>query len=215
MLAISDTGAGINEETLEHIFEPFFTTKKVGQGTGLGLSTVYGIIKQSEGNIWVYSEVGKGTTFKIYLPRINEATESGKQTGSAEKGLKGTESILLVEDEEMVRKLTRTTLETYGYTILEAQNGIEALALVQKHKGIISLLLTDVVMPQMGGRELADNLIELYPDMQVLFMSGYTDDSIVRNNIIDEGANFIQKPFALDALARKVRDSLNKKTGDL
>jgi len=210
MLSVTDTGVGIDDETIQHVFEPFFTTKSIGKGTGLGLSTVYGIVKQSGGNIWVYSEVGKGTTFKIYFPRVHDNLQNNERSSSA--GLqRGTETILLVEDEELVRGLSRDTLESCGYTVIEANNGIDALQLCAERKFHIDLLLTDVVMPQMGGRELAEKLLLKFPQIRVLFTSGYTDDAVVRHGIIAKGTNFIQKPFTLDALARKVRESLDSR----
>jgi PAS domain S-box-containing protein len=209
MLAVSDTGIGIDDETMQHIFEPFFTTKGIGKGTGLGLSTVYGIIKQSGGNVWVYSELGKGTTFKIYFPRVKEELSAAEKTPSSMGLQRGTETILLVEDEELVRGLSRDTLESCGYTIIEAENGVDALTLCEKRTFHIDLLLTDVVMPHMGGRELAEKLSAKFPLMRVLFTSGYTDDAVVRHGIIAKGTNFLQKPFALEALARKVRETLD------
>lgn len=208
MLAVSDNGTGINSEIIENIFEPFFTTKETGKGTGLGLSTVYGIVKQSGGNIWVYSEVGKGTTFKIYLPQVIETAESVNNLTNFSDLPRGTETILLVEDEEIVRNLTREMLETCGYTVLEASNGFEALK-ISVDKAKIDLLLTDVVMPEMGGRELAEKLRQLYPRMRVLFSSGYTDAAIVQNSLIDPNTNFIQKPFNLNDLAQKLREIFN------
>jgi PAS domain S-box-containing protein len=209
MLAVTDTGSGIDDETMPHIFEPFFTTKGVGKGTGLGLSTVYGIIKQSGGNIWVYSEVGNGTTFKIYFPRVDDEIQNAEKTHSAGRLQKGTETVLLVEDEELVRGLSRDTLESCGYKVIDADNGVEALVLCEDPNLHIDLLLTDVVMPQMGGRELAERLLQKFPRLRVLFTSGYTDDAVVRHGIIAKGTNFIQKPFSLDALSRKVRETLD------
>ena len=209
MLAVSDTGAGMSEQTQKQIFEPFFTTKEAGKGTGLGLSTVYGIVKQSGGSIWVYSEVGRGTTFKIYLPRVDEGAEEYKRGAGTEETLQGAETILLAEDEEMVRKLARQVLEMYGYRVLEAANGGAALLICERHNEPIHLLITDVIMPEMSGRELADRLAQLRPAMKVLYMSGYTDDAIVHQGVLDEEANFIQKPFPTDALARKVREVLD------
>jgi len=208
MLAVSDTGTGIAPETRENIFEPFFTTKEVGKGTGLGLSTVYGIVKQSGGYIWVYSELEKGSTFKIYLPRVGNRPESKKQSELEELTL-GTETILLAEDEPMVRKLTRQVLEDCGYTVVEAGNGVEALEICGTIGCRIDLLMTDVVMPRMGGRELAENLSAKLPQMRVLFTSGYTDDAVVRHGVIEIGTNFIQKPFSPTALASKVRQILD------
>jgi PAS domain S-box-containing protein len=210
MLAVSDTGIGMNEQTQARIFEPFFTTKEVGKGTGLGLSTVYGIVKQSGGNIWVYSEVGQGTTFKVYLPRIDEGAEEYRRNTEEEDALQGIETVLLAEDEEMVRKLSRQVLEMYGYQVLEAANGGAALLICERYQGKIDLMLTDVIMPEMSGRELADRLNHLRPDMKVLFMSGYTGDAIVDRGILGEDENFIQKPFTPNALAQKVREVLDK-----
>jgi two-component system cell cycle sensor histidine kinase/response regulator CckA len=208
MMSISDTGTGMDAETQGHIFEPFFTTKEVGKGTGLGLATVYGIVKQSGGNILVYSEEGVGTTFKVYFPRVIEESETEDARHTSEDLPHGTETILLVENEEMVRTLTRQILEMCGYTVLEARNGIKALILCEQQDCHIDLLMTDVVMPQMGGRELVQRLTPIYPQICVLFMSGYTDDAIVRHGVIEAGVNFIQKPFTPDALAHKVRGIL-------
>jgi two-component system cell cycle sensor histidine kinase/response regulator CckA len=210
MLAVSDTGTGMSEKTQNQIFEPFFTTKGVGQGTGLGLSTVYGIVKQSGGNIWVYSELGHGTTFKVYLPRVDEGAQDYERIDVAEEYVQGTETILLAEDEEIVRKLARTILESYGYRVFEAANGGAALLICERYKEPIHLLITDVIMPEMSGRELAERLSQLRPEMKVLYMSGYTDNAIVHHGVLDEGTNFIQKPFAPDALAQKIREVLDK-----
>ena len=209
MLAVSDTGEGMSEETQSRIFEPFFTTKEVGKGTGLGLSTVYGIVKQSGGNIWVYSEVGEGTVFKIYLPRVDEAAQEYKPGPEAQESLDGTEVILLAEDDERVRGLVREVLEGYGYRVLEAEGGSAALSVSERHEGPIHLLLTDVVMPKMSGRELAIRLARVRPEMKVLYMSGYTDESIVHHGVLDAGTPFLQKPFEAEALARKVRELLD------
>ena len=209
MLAVSDTGIGMDAERQARIFEPFFTTKAAGKGTGLGLSTAYGIVKQSGGNIWVYSEVGKGTTFKIYLPRVDEAVDYEGGGGLERMAPHGTETILLVEDEEQVRQIAQQILTTLGYRVLPATNGQEALAVAQEHEGTIDLTITDVVMPQLSGRELVERLCLLRPNMKVLFMSGYTDDAIVRHGLLDERLEFIQKPFAADAFARKIRNVLD------
>ena len=209
LLSVSDTGTGMSAETQQHVFEPFFTTKEVGKGTGLGLATVYGIIKQSGGNIWVYSEEGVGTTFKIYLPQVVKQDEAVEIKDTADELPKGTETILVVEDEDMVRSLTHQILEECGYTVLEASNGVEALSIYEKHDCHIDLLMTDVVMPQMGGRELAERFAQIYPQMCVLFTSGYTDDAVVRHGIIEAETNFIQKPFAPDGLAHKIREIMD------
>jgi CheY-like chemotaxis protein len=210
MLAVSDTGSGIDEETQKYIFEPFFTTKETGKGTGLGLSTVYGIVKQSGGNIWVYSEVDKGTTFKIYLPRM-AASEEAQILETMAEAPGGWETILLVEDAEAVRTLVRQVLETSGYHVLEAANGSAALLLEQHYAEEVHLLLTDVVMPDMSGKDLADRLITVHPYMSVLYMSGYTDDAIIHHGVLSPGTNFMQKPFTPSALITKVREILNSR----
>ena len=209
MLAVSDTGIGMDSETQKRIFEPFFTTKEVGKGTGLGLSTIYGIVKQSGGNIWIYSEVGRGSSFKIYLPRVDEAAREYKEVTELEKEIQGAETILLAEDEEVVRKLALEVLLSYGYKVLEAENGKTALSICESQGESIDLLITDVVMPEMGGRELAARLLKRCPDVKVLYMSGYTDDAVIRQGEIKEGSNFIQKPFSLEALVQKVREVLD------
>lgn len=210
MLAVSDTGCGMDKETQSHIFEPFFTTKEAGKGTGLGLSTVYGIVKQSGGYIWVYSEVGKGTSFKVYLPRIDTPEVAEKPRSVAGFGeLRGDETILLVEDEEIVRRMARMILEANGYRVLEAALGEEALLLCYQHAGEIDLMLTDVIMPGMSGRVLAERVGVLCPELPVLYMSGYTDDAIVRHGLLGDLLEFIQKPFAPETLTRKVRNVLD------
>jgi PAS domain S-box-containing protein len=208
MLAVTDTGCGMDAETQSHIFEPFFTTKEIGKGTGLGLSTVYGIVKQSGGHISVCSAVGRGTTFKIYLPLIEDQVEEIRP-GSDSDMPRGNESLLLVEDEEIVRQMMREILEMSGYQVLEAASGPEALAICQRHEGPIHAVITDVVMPRMSGRELAERLRQLRPQTKVVYMSGYTDDAIVRHGVLDEGVTFIQKPFTPEAVARKVRQALD------
>lgn len=209
MLSVSDTGAGMAPDVQEHIFEPFFTTK-TGKGTGLGLSTVYGIVKQSAGEIWVYSEPSLGSSFKIYLPRVQAAAERAETAVQPPTPASGRETILLVEDEETVRMLVREILQSNGYSVLEAKNGAEGLALAGRYNGKIDLLLTDVVMPQMSGRELAEKLCPLRPGTRILFMSGYTDDAVVANGSVAPGSAFIQKPFSPDALARKLRMLLDR-----
>ena len=209
MLSVSDTGIGMTPEQQEQIFEPFYTTKEVGKGTGLGLSTVYGIVKQSGGNVLVYSEVGHGSTFKIYLPRVVSPDETPEFQESSPKLALGTEIILLVEDEDLVRSLSRQVLESCGYKVIEAVDGVEALEILEGSEEHIDLLITDVVMPRMGGPELAEKLREKMPNLPILFASGYTDDAIVRNGVLQTNVNFIQKPFAIDDVARKVRDLLD------
>jgi PAS domain S-box-containing protein len=209
-LTVSDTGTGMDTEIQKRIFDPFFTTKEVGKGTGLGLSTVYGIVKQSGGNIWVYSEVDKGTTFKVYLPRFAEALEEAEAEDALSHGSMGRETVLLVEDEEMVRSLAKEVLEENGYAVITALNGQEGLQLSRDFDGRIDLLITDVVMPQMGGRELAEALSALRPDTRVLYMSGYTDDAIVRHGILDDNTFFLQKPFTPNTLALKTREALDQ-----
>jgi CheY-like chemotaxis protein len=208
MLAVSDTGLGMDAETRARIFEPFFTTKEVGKGTGLGLSTIYGIVKQLGGNIWVYSEPGHGTTFKIYFPLIqNEVEATQSQTPDEFAG--GTETVLLVEDDDVIRELIRDILEMEGYKVLAASRGHEALNICKETEGPVELLITDVVMPEMSGRDLSKTLSEMCPQLKVLYMSGYTDDAVVRHGVLEEGAAFLQKPFSPDVLARKVREVLD------
>lgn len=208
MLAVSDTGVGMDEETTRRVFEPFFTTKSVGRGTGLGLSTVYGIVKQSGGNIWVYSEVGRGSVFKIYLPEAKSESRVEPLEDSQRELHIGSETILLVEDEPAVRGLAREILEACGYHVIEAADGVDA---IEKFEAThhIDLLMTDVVMPRMGGRELSENILSKCPSAKVLFTSGYTDDAILRHGITDEGTNFLQKPFTFELLSSKVRSLLD------
>jgi len=205
MLAVTDNGSGMDRETLSNVFEPFFTTKEKGKGTGLGLSTVYGIVKQSGGNIWAYSEPGLGTTFKIYLPQT-EAEPKGKAKAAKKETTKGAgEKILVVEDNENLRNLMATMLSRLGYKVTLAANGGEALLLMEKKGLKPDLVITDVVMPKMSGKELADRLREIHPDLKVLYMSGYTDNAIAHHGILDPGIPFIQKPFTLGDIAQKVR----------
>jgi CheY-like chemotaxis protein len=210
MLAVSDSGYGMDSDTLNRIFEPFYTTKEKGKGTGLGLSTVYGIVKQSAGNIWVYSELGRGSSFKVYLPRIQGPAMVMPIT-SAPTSIRGTETILLVEDEVAVRSLVRETLQSFGYHVLEAQGAEHALTILAEYDGPIHLLLTDVVMPQVSGKELAKKLAPLHPEAETLFMSGYTDNAIVRHGVLDANTFFLQKPFMPKTLVTKVREVLDAK----
>ena len=212
MLGVSDTGCGMDAEIEAHMFEPFFTTKEPGKGTGLGLATVYGIVKQSGGYISVESKVGNGTTFKIFLPHVDKAAQQAGQPAKARDDLaKGSETVLVVEDENAVRSLVRGVLESNGYSVLEARHGMDALSLCSRHKGAIHLLLTDVVMPQMNGRELAEHLAPRQGGMKVLYMSGYADDALGEHRALDRHIAFINKPFTPDALARKVREVLDTK----
>ncbi|HLB81679.1 MAG TPA: response regulator [Gemmatimonadales bacterium] len=210
MLAISDTGCGMDEATKARIFEPFFTTKEPGKGTGLGLATVYGIVRQAGGFIWVYSEPGHGTSFKIYLPQVDAPAEDLASAGST-RAPGGTETVLLVEDAAAVRAVAKQVLERLGYTVLEAPNGQAALHLAQQHRGEIHMLLTDVVMPGMSGREVAERLARARSGIKLLFASGYTDDSIVRHGILESGTAYLQKPFSPESLARKVREVLDER----
>jgi len=210
LLTVTDTGIGIDEATREHIFEPFFTTKEIGKGTGLGLATVYGIVKQHGGNIWVYSEPGKGTTFKVYLPvAADGAGPAEKEETAAEGQLRGTETVLLAEDNAAVRILAQGVLQQHGYHVLLADNGRQALSIMAGYDGPVQLLLTDVVMPEMNGRELYENIVKDHPDIRVLYMSGYTENVIAHRGVLDAGVQFIQKPFTVNALAAKVRETLD------
>jgi PAS domain S-box-containing protein len=210
MLAVSDTGTGMDRATVERIFEPFFTTKEAGKGTGLGLSTVYGIVQQFGGSIWVYSELGRGTTFKIYLPRSDEPAEAPMASTGTSGIPVGTETILLAEDDEQLRKLVSGFLGRIGYQVLAAETGGEALRLAADHGGPIQLLLTDVVMPGLNGREVSNRLGAVRPDLRTLFMSGYTDAAIVHHGILEPGIEYLQKPFTPSVLARRVREVLDR-----
>jgi PAS domain S-box-containing protein len=210
MISVADTGTGMNPEVMERIFDPFFTTKEKGRGTGLGLSTVYGIVKQSNGNIWVYSEPGQGTVFKIYLPRVDEPADEIKERIAMPEFPWGKETILVVEDDEKVRKLAVKVLENHGYKVLEAESGNKALEICRGRKKPVHLVLTDVVMPEMDGRQLTKQLTQILPGFKVLYMSGYTDNAIAHHGIIEKGLNFIQKPLSIEGLLRKVREVLDK-----
>ena len=209
VLAVSDTGSGMDKKTLEHIFEPFFTTKEVGKGTGLGLSTVYGIVRQNNGFIWVYSEPGQGTTFKVYLSEVKKdaGMEKKEQTPVDDPG--GSETVLIVEDNDLLRNFAQKALRGYGYRVMDAENGEDALRVCKEHDGQIDLMITDVIMPKMGGREAAKRLQPLYPQMKVIYMSGYTDNAIVHHGVLERGLNFLEKPFTPEGLARKAREVLD------
>jgi CheY-like chemotaxis protein len=208
MLAVSDTGHGIDKAIQSRIFEPFFTTKDKAKGAGIGLATVFGIVKQSEGNIWVYSELGLGTTFKVYLPIVRGNVSAATKTATVLP--EGTETVLLVEDEEVVRAVTKEILEMSGYKVLLASDGDGALEVCRQNGAAIDLLVSDVIMPHMNGQELAKRALAVKPDLRVLFMSGYTDDAIVHHGVIHDCVNFIQKPFSPEDFLVKVRDVLSQ-----
>ena len=213
-LTVTDTGCGMSPEVQGRIFEPFYTTKPIGEGSGLGLSTVYGIVQQSGGHIGVESAPGRGTTFRIYLPRIAQEAETPRPGAAAiTERLRGTETVLLVEDEEAVRRLARRVLERQGYTVLEARNGRDAVALVATHERPIDLVLTDMVMPEMSARALVEELAAARPTLRVLYMSGYTDDEILRRGLLDPDTSLLSKPFTADALAEAVRAALEAPRG--
>jgi CheY-like chemotaxis protein len=212
MLAVSDTGQGMTSDILENLFEPFYTTKEKEMGTGLGLSTVYGIVKQHGGNIWAYSEPGLGATFKIYLPVSTDSPEP--EPSAAEEAplpdRTGTETVLLVEDEEIVRELVCSMLEMQGYEVLSAENGKDALSLLKTYEGPLDLLLTDVVMPDMNGKELYERISRAYPDLGTIYMSGYSENVIAYHGVLKPGVNFIQKPFSVNDLAARIREVLGR-----
>ena len=210
MISVSDTGCGIPKQVLDKIFDPFFTTKEKGKGTGLGLSTVYGIVKQTGGSVYVYSEVDHGSIFKIYLPRMVQACEAEDLSPAFKLvSFQGTETILVVEDEDKLRDLIKEIMEEHGYKILLANDGEDALSVVGSYRETIHLLLTDIVMPKMNGKELADILSVQRPAMQILFMSGYTEETIMHHGILDKGINFINKPFSSESLLMKIREILD------
>jgi two-component system cell cycle sensor histidine kinase/response regulator CckA len=209
LLAVSDTGVGMDEATRAQIFEPFFTTKPPGRGTGLGLATVYGIVRQSNGHIQVHSEPGRGTTFTIYLPRLDRGSQRAGSRPGEYKLPRGTETVLLVEDEEGVRSLATLALQTLGYAVLQAADGSAALEVAQWHGGPLDLLVTDVVLPHLGGPQLAARLATQRPGLKVLFVSGYTDDAVVRHGVLHSDMAFLQKPYTPASLARKVREVLD------
>src|SRR5262249_26292231 len=214
LLAVSDTGVGMDAETQAHIFEPFFTTKEQGKGTGLGLATVYGVVKQSGGFIWVYSEVDRGATFKIYLPRVDEVASSVVPPPTSTQVMRGTETVLLAEDEQDVREVAREFLESAGYTVLLAANGADAISLAAEHSGSIDLLVTDMVMPGMTGQELARRLHQQRPDIGVIYMSGYSEQAAAEATKPDPSATVLTKPFSRIAILRAAREILgfhNKK----
>jgi two-component system cell cycle sensor histidine kinase/response regulator CckA len=209
MLTVSDTGVGMSRETQTHIFEPFFTTKEMGKGTGLGLATVYGIVKQSGGGIWVYSEPDHGTVFKVYFPSVSESPAAGGPAKTANDATSGSETILVVEDEEGVRSLVRLALESSGYKVLETGDAESALATCANYDGLIDLLLTDVIMPQLSGPSVAEKVSSLRPAIKVLYMSGYTDDAVLLHGVDCQEMPFIQKPFSSVALRKKIRQILD------
>ena len=209
MFSVSDTGMGMSAETLAHIFEPFFTTKEVGKGTGLGLATVYGIVKQSNGYIWVDSEIGRGSSFEVYLPLIEQPASAPEAAAPTPESFRGSETVLVVEDADALRKLSVTLIEQYGYQVLSAANGAEALELVQKDRPKIDLLLTDVIMPRLGGHALAQRLVPLYPGLKVLYMSGHTDSSVGQHGVLEAGISLLHKPFTEEELVRKMREVLD------
>jgi signal transduction histidine kinase len=212
MLAISDTGTGMTDEVKAHLFEAFFTTKPKGKGTGLGLATCQTIVKQCGGHIGVYSEAGRGTTFKVYFPKVHQLLDIVPQSSQTAALPRGTETVLLVEDEPSVRHLARSVLEAQGYNVLQAINGKEGLRVIREFKGpAIRLVITDVVMPQMGGKVMAEWLKVTYPDIKALFTSGYTDEAITQHDVLDSGVAFLPKPYTPAALARKVREMLDEK----
>jgi CheY-like chemotaxis protein len=211
MMAIADTGTGMNEHVKSHLFEPFFTTKPLGQGTGLGLATCFGIVKQNAGHIEVHSELGSGTTFELYFPQVQAKVEPSRVRITPAESAGGGETVLLVEDEQVVRELAVVILREKGYAVVEAVNGEEGLRLARQHDGKIDLVLTDVVMPIMGGKEMADVLRTSHPDTKVLFTSGYADNALMHQGVLPPGISFLQKPYLTATLTRKVREVLDER----
>jgi CheY-like chemotaxis protein len=209
MVAVSDDGCGMDIDLQSHIFEPFFTTKEMGKGTGLGLATVYGIVKQNNGFINVYSELGQGTTFRIYIPRPEALLKKLEKKKPTLPYAGGDETILVVEDDQAILKMTKMMLERFGYSVLSASKPEEAIEIANKYSGQIHLFITDVVMPEMNGRDLSKNILSIYPNLKTLFMSGYTANVIAHHGVLDEGVNFIQKPFSREQISVKVRESLD------
>jgi CheY-like chemotaxis protein len=212
VLTVTDSGCGMDAATRARIFEPFFTTKEAGKGTGLGLAMVFGTVRQSGGHIEVYSEPGRGTAFKVYLPRVEEAVPAERPSRGPFKVPRGTETLLLVEDEDGVRSLVCMVLQSIGYTVLEAREGEEALGVAGRHDGPLHLVVTDLILPRMGGRQLTEALTAARPGLKVLYLSGYTEDVTSRHGLLVPGVAFLQKPFTPSALARKVREVLDSFT---
>jgi len=210
MIAVSDDGTGMDKETASHVFEPFFTTKARGKGTGLGLYTVYGIIRQCGCDVLVYSEPGQGATFKIYLPRADREAGGGEVVAERTEAPAGGETVLVIEDEENVRATTVMILEDFDYHVLEAGNGEEAIEIFKEKGDSIDMLITDVVMPGINGKELAKRLLKIRPELKILYVSGYTDNVIAHHGVLESGANFLQKPFTMNSLNQKVREILDE-----
>jgi CheY-like chemotaxis protein len=211
MLVVSDTGLGMDKETRDQIFEPFFTTKNIGQGTGLGLATVYGIVKQHQGTIWVYSEPGQGTTFKVYLPASDDLqADEGKAVPAVLTETRGSETVLVIEDDDMVRDLAVSVLRDQGYNVLSAASGVQCLEMLQAYRGPFDLLLTDVIMPDLNGKELYEKVLRSHPKVRVLYMSGYTGNVISHHGVLEGGVAFLQKPFSAQGLCLKVREVLDR-----
>jgi CheY-like chemotaxis protein len=214
MISVTDTGAGMTRDVREKLFEPFFTTKEKGKGTGLGLPSVYGIVKQSGGFVWVYSEPGKGTTFKVYLPKSEETRSTSRNTPTRNRKI-GSETILLVEDDDEVRSVATRILRRNGYRVLEAGNGADALRVCEEEDEPVDLIVTDIVMPEMNGPELAEKIREKQPDARILFTSGYTEDAVIRQSFLHPGEAFIEKPFTPASLAKKARELLDPDWSDV